>query len=188
MTSLTTYDIDCLTAMMVEYLHGAEQCVQMIELHYAAQERQKKEYKQLAKLRGKAYADKVLGEVVRKCFRHDKQWQLSELLRLGKAFHHQMEKLQGPAFISSKLAIPKDATDEERQAIAKENAERATTDALRFDDCLSDLQKLMYVHAMMYNLDEQDTVKILSQLKLYSNKGNTFRPALIERFAERVRV
>lgn len=181
MKDFNEYDIDCITAMMVVYLHAAERCVQMVELYYTEQQRLTKEYQQLVKLRGKGYAEQMLGHLIQQTFRHDKKWQLSELLRLGKAFHYQMEKLQGPAFLSEKKSIPEGATEEERAAIAKENAERAKKDILRFDDLQRDISEQMYIAAMVYNINEEEKTKILSTLKLYSNKGTLIRQQVIDK-------
>lgn len=184
---MTEYDIDCITAMMVVCLHAAERCVQDIELHYMAEQRKTKEYQQMVKLFGKAGAEQRLGKIVQEVFRHDKKWQLSELLRIGKQFHAQMEKLQGPAFISVKRNIPKDATAEERAAIEAENAQRTKEDMLRFDDLQRDISTMMYVAAAMYNITKEDETRVLSTLKLYANKGNTFSQELLDHFENRLR-
>lgn len=171
---LTEKDMDAMTAMMVVYLHAAERCVQVIENHYTNLQRKTDEYKRAVKLYGKGRVEQQLAKNVKECFRHDKKWNLSELLRLGKAFHYHMDKLTEVSVIKTVAA---DATDEEK-------AEAARHSMLMFDDQSKDVGNLMRVAAYMYNLpDEQDMLRLISTLKLWA-KADTISPELINKIEE----
>ena len=170
-------DLDVLSAMMTIFLHAAEQCVSMVELHYQNQNRKSQEYNQLVKARGKAYAEQVLGKLVRDCFRHDKKWDFNELMRLGTAFKRQMDRLTD---VSVHKSVSKDATEEEK-------AEAAMATMRMFDDQRHYVAQLLYVASMMFNLDETAALKHISTLKLLTKNGTIINQSLIDRFEEGLR-
>lgn len=74
MNTLNEKDIDQLTMMLVLNLLIAERCVQMTELFYHEQLRKSKDYEDLVKTKGKAFADMACAGWIHKTFRREAKW------------------------------------------------------------------------------------------------------------------
>ncbi len=148
---LTDDELDVLSGMMIIFMHSFEKLLSMTELHYEAQYRASKEYKQFVRMYGKAYVDNQLKEKVRNIVRGDDRNKLGKVLKAAKEFHREMENLTQSGVASHKEGI---------------------TDADSLSAIVHDVNFLCYAYALMANTTrDDDEIKILSTLKLLA-KGN----------------
>jgi hypothetical protein len=160
----TDVDFDVLSGMMIIFLNAAERIIQMIELQYEQQYRAGNDYKYYCKLYGKARADEVLRQQVRRVVRGDERNKIGKIIKAAKDFHYHMKSLNQQAVQS------KPDNKEEWQ----------------MQDCIiHDSNVLCYMYALIGNCDSDDAeIKIISTLKALA-KGHRVSDRIINRLKPR---
>lgn len=160
----TDVDFDVLSGMMIIFMNAAERIIQMIELQYELQYRSGNDYKYYCKLYGKAKADEVVKQTVRKIVRGDERNKIGKILKAAKDFHYHMKAL-------NKTATESGPAHKQEWQVQ--------------DDIVHDSNILCYMYALIGNCDSDDAeIKIISTLKALA-KGHRVSDRIINRLKPR---
>lgn len=158
--TLTREDIDVLSEFMIVFMHAAEKCLQVIELHCQLEYMAGQEYKYYCKQYGKARTDAIVRKQVQKVIRGDERSKLGNIIKKADEFHKSMESLFDTAI---------KAHDKDR------------TDADSLNGLMHDVNFLCYCYALMCNCPkDEDEIKLLSTVKAMA-KGKQVSDNVLEK-------
>ena len=101
---MTSEDTDILCAMMIEFFHAGEICMQGIERYYREQVRNTDNYKIICKAKGKAAAEAETYRQTHRILRQDEKMNIGKLLETIERVKFYMEKITTIGALSGKTA------------------------------------------------------------------------------------
>lgn len=160
---LTDEDLDKLSGLMILGFHIAELACSKMEYEYATRYKGE-QYAAAVKAYGKAYADKLVLDAVKKEVRNDERLKIGELLKAFDNVKVRMEKITNTAL---------DTRSEDASYIEV------------YDALHNNMNYWCYIYLLMSNLTNgDDFLKIESQIKLLA-KGDSISERVISLFEDR---
>ena len=160
--TLSDVDIDVLSGMMTIFMHAADKCLRLIELHYKAEYRASEAYKRNCKQYGKAAVEMVMDYQTRKVVRHDDKLKLGRLIKQAEDFHRTIDSLTDRAMVAHNAEI---------------------SDIESFNALEHDINYLCYMYALMGNcIGADDELKLLSTIKMMA-KGDRVSDNVLSKLA-----
>ena len=157
---LTDEDLDKLSGLMILGFHIAELACSKMEYEYATRYKGE-QYADAVKAYGKAYADKLVLDAVKKEVRNDERHKIGDLLNAFESVKIKMEKLTSSAL---------EAREDDASYIEV------------YDALHNNVNYWSYIYLLMSNFTNgDDFLKIESQIKLLA-KGNSVSDRVIKLF------
>lgn len=79
--TLEIKDLDFLANLMLVFFHAGEICIRATEDYFKDRYRASQEYQQLRKKYGKAQADMIVGDEVKRLLRHNEKYQYGKIIK-----------------------------------------------------------------------------------------------------------